>query len=154
MTFDQWMQLLPIGISVVSLAVLIGMWRSRQEAADRAAEQAITNAGVVYGLRITNLETKLEAQAAQTALQVRAVDRDVAALKESIGELKSRMQGSEAERREEFQRLHKIGNDTHALIVRHLTELQRVFVPREEYESTRAETQRRLERLEENGGGQ
>lgn len=153
MTFDQWMQAAPLAISVITLAVLIGMWRSRQEAADKAAEAAIANAGTVYGLRITNLETKLDAQAQLLDQRIKGVDRDVTSVRESVSDVKARLADSEQERREEFQRLHEIGNKTHALIVQHLTELQRVFVPRHEYESRQEEVQRRLDRLEDSEDG-
>lgn len=152
MTFDQLIQSLPTLFSIVSIAILIGMWRSRQEAADKAAEKAIATSEQMYGLRISNLESQLAAQSTQFGLQIRIVDRDVVGLKESIAEVKARMQDSEAERREEFQRLHKIGNDTHALIVQHLTELQNRYVPRTEYESRHDEISRRVQRLEDNEG--
>lgn len=151
MSFNEWVQILPIAMSTITLAVMIGMWRSRQEAADKAAEQAIATAGTVYGLRIENLETKLEAQAQLVNERLRSVDRDVSGVRESIADVKARLASSDVERREEFQRLHTKANETHALIVKHLTELQRVFVPREEYNSRHTELQRRVERLEETG---
>jgi hypothetical protein len=153
MTFEQWMQLLPLAVSVVSLAVLIGMWRGRQEAADKAAEKALVNSEEVAGLRIRNLEQRLQGQSDTFTMQLKLVDRDVNGLKESLTDVKARMSESEAERREEFQRLHKIGNETHALIVKHLTDLQRVFVPRAEYDARHAEMDRRVARLEDDGGG-
>ena len=163
MTFDQFMSAAPLILSILSIAILIGMWRGRQEAADKAAEKAIENTQTAstraldntqanFDLRIKNIETKLDAQGVMTAQRILMVDRDIAALRDSIGEVKTRMSESEAERREEFQRLHKIGNETHALIVKHLTELQRVFVPRSEYDARHHEMDRRVARLEDEGG--
>jgi hypothetical protein len=152
MTVDQWMQLLPFAVSVISLAVLIGMWRGRQEAADKAAEKAIADSNSSFEMQIAHLEAANEAQSREFGLRVNLVDRDVSALKESIAEVKSRMADSEAERREEFQRLHRIGNETHALIVKHMTDLQRAFVPRTEYDARHEALDRRVARLEDDHG--
>lgn len=133
----------------IQTAILIGLWRGRQEAADKAAAAAIANTETVFGLRLTNLETKVGAQADKLDMRIKIVDGDINALKQSIADVKERLTASETERREEFQRLHKIGNDTHALIVQHLTKLQESYIPRAEYEARHDDVERRVSRLEQ-----
>ncbi len=148
MTLEQWVSLGTMIYMLASGAILVGLWRGRQEAADKASEQAIKNTETLFGERLKTLEQQVSLQAEKMELRIRIVDSDINGLKGSIAEVKQRMTESEAERREEFQRLHKIGNDTHALIVQHLTKLQDHYVPRPEFESRSEDVLRRLGRLE------
>lgn len=149
MTLEQALALGGFVYMVISGAILIGLWRGRQEAADKAAAKAIENTEEKFSLRMKNLETQVGAQASLMEHRIKAVDRDINGVKESITDVKTRLTESESERREEFQRLHKIANDTHALIVQHLAKLQESYIPRSEYEARHEEVDRRVSRLEQ-----
>lgn len=57
MTPQEWFQ---IGWLVVSSAVLFGVWRGRQEAADKAAEKAIENAEHRFEQKVQELERRID----------------------------------------------------------------------------------------------
>ena len=60
-------------LMVITTAIAVGLWRGRQEAADKAAAAAIKHTETVFGLRLE------------------IVDRDMSALKNSISDVKARM---------------------------------------------------------------
>jgi hypothetical protein len=133
---------------LISTAILIGLWRGRREAAEKAAMEAIHHVDQIYGLKIQGVEKDIAGLKNTVDLKIGGLDKDISSLRMEVGSVRQQIANSDIQRATDFERLHKRANDTHELLVKWHADLSKSFIPRPEYEARHESMTRRIDRLE------